>query len=215
MADVSRIREVHSFHRDTELLPGVGHVLNLAGLDDEIGLGIEVELGPARGRFQQGIVMALVDEAGQGVQQDPQHNGRAGKSEQQEILEQHVHGDQDSCQGTKASSQVSSARGAIENGASYSEVLKRLVGVERLDDVTVQHDTPIAENVEKNRSVFNTVVKEQLQESPGWGLQGSDAKGFREEYHSPWSRVTDDGAPLRTTERDPHTHLGCAANYRE
>lgn len=68
--------------------------------------------------------MALVDEAGQGVQQDPQHDGHAGKREQQEILEQHVHGDQDSRQGTKASSQVSSARGTIENGASYSEVLK-------------------------------------------------------------------------------------------
>lgn len=150
--------------------------------------------------------MALVEEAGQGVQQDPQHHGCGGKSEQQEILEQHVHGGQDSCQGTKGSLQVSSARGAVENGAGYPEALEGRVGVERLEDVTVQHDTTIAENVEKNWSVLNSVVKEQLQESPGWGLQGSDAKGLREEYHPPWSCVTDDRAALRTTERDP-THV--------
>lgn len=196
------------------MLPGISHVLNFAGLDDGIGLGIEVKLRPPRGRFQQGIVMALMDEAGQWVQQDPQHGSCSSKSKEEEILEQHIRGYQDSCQGTKASSQVSSARGTIKNGACYFEVLKWLVSVERLNDVTVQHDTTIAKNMKKNRSVFNAVVKEQLQESPGWGLEGSDAKGLREEYHPPWSRVADDGAPLRRTERDP-THLGCAVNYME
>lgn len=80
MADMSRIREVYSFHRDTELLPGISHVLNFTGLDDGIGLGIEVKLRPPRGCFQQGIIMALVDEAGQWVQQDPQHNSCSSKS---------------------------------------------------------------------------------------------------------------------------------------
>lgn len=150
--------------------------------------------------------MALMQKTGQGVQQNPQHHGRAGKGEQQEILEQHVHGHQHSGQGTKASSQVSPAGGAVENGAGYSEVLKGLLGVQGLEDVTVQHHTTIAEHVEKHRSVLNAVVKEQLQELPGWRLQGSDAKGLGEEYHPPWSRVTDDGAALRTTERDP-THI--------
>lgn len=158
--------------------------------------------------------MALVDETGQGVQQDPQHDGRAGEGEQQEILEQHVHGDQDSCQGTEASSQVSSARSAIKNGASYSEVLKRFVGVECLDDVTVQHGTTIAENMENYRPVFNTVVKEQLKELPGWGLQGSDAKGLREEYHPPWSCVTDDRASLRKQKEIPHTFKLCCKLQR-
>lgn len=60
--------------------------------------------------------------------------------------------------------------------------------------------------MKKNRSVFHAVVKEQLQESLGWGLQGSDAEGLREEYHPPRSRVADDSAPLRT-ERDAHTRV--------
>lgn len=79
------------------------------------------------------------------------------------------------------------------------------MSVEHLNDVTVQHDTTIAKNMKKNWSVFNSVVKQQLQELPGWGLEGPDAKGLREEYHPPWGRVADDGAPLRT-ERDP-THI--------
>lgn len=158
--------------------------------------------------------MALVDESGQGVQQDPQHDGCGSKSEDEEILEQHVHGYQDSRQGTEAPSQVSSAGGAVKNGAQDSEVLKGLLSVQRLKDVAVQHDTAVAEDVEQHRPVVDAVVKEQLQESPGWGPEGSDAKALGEEYHPPRSRVADDGAPLSRTKRDHPTRLGWAVNYR-
>lgn len=57
--------------------------------------------------------------------------------------------------------------------------------------------------MEKHRPVLNAVVKEQLQESLGWGLEGFDAKALREEYQPPWSCVADDGAPLNRTERKP------------
>lgn len=213
MADVSRICEVHSLHGDTEPLPRVSHVLNITGTDDGIRLGVEVKLRPPGGRLQQGVVVALVDEASQWVQQDLQQDNCSSKSEHKEIPEQHVRGCQHSGQGTKGSSQIPSARGTIKNSACHFEVLKGLLSVKRLNDVTVEHGTTVAKDVEKHRPVLNAVVKEQLQESLGWRVEGFEAKALSEEYRPPRSCVADDSAPLNR--KRTHTYLVRAVNHME
>lgn len=198
VAHVGAGDKIKTVHRDAFPLQRVHKELDVPVSDHLVGRGVQVEVRPGGRPLPDRVVVVPVDVFGERIQDDPQHKHSHRKDGDQRRPQHRAYvGAQGGIQGPHGPADVPAARSAVHDSPDHAQGAKLLISVQQVHDVAVQHEAPIAEDVEENWTVLHLVVVQDLQQLQGSVLQLLVAKRLWDKDCLQGSRVADGYAPLK------------------